>query len=201
MHEEKRRLRKQMEAARNALPGPERERASQLICAHVVRAAEAAVSGQQQPTLFSFVPFRTEVNVRPVIEWAWRQGIRVVVPRVDRAAGSMSLHEICSYSQLVPGAWGIAEPASELDVFYSIGDISAVVVPGLAFDRTGGRLGYGQGFYDRFVQRYDAAGMRRPGLIGVGFDMQIVDELPMEPHDLRVAQVLTEFGAIGGQCS
>ena len=199
--EAKRQLRKQMEASRNALPEDERGRASRLICAQAARLVEAKALGHERPTLFTFVPFRTEVNVRPLIEWAWQRGMRVIVPRVDRALGEMSLHVIDAYNQLVPGAWGIYEPALELEAFHSIAEISTVIVPGLAFDRAGGRLGYGQGFYDRYVQRYDRSGLQRPIMIGVGFNIQVVDELPMEPHDLRVTYVVTESGEIGGQCS
>lgn len=196
MREQKRRIRRQMEAARNEMTQTRREQASSLIGGYAIQLVEQLCKGNEQPTMFSYVPFRSEVDVTPVIQWAWGAGIRVVVPRVDRAAGEMTLHRIDSFRQLVPGEWGISEPTKELPPFDCMEGIHVVLVPGLAFDRAGGRLGYGKGFYDRFVHRYDLLGLNRPVLAGVCFDVQIVDSLPVEQHDLRVRHVISESGIL-----
>jgi 5-formyltetrahydrofolate cyclo-ligase len=89
---------------------------------------------------------------------------------------------------LRPGAWKILEPHPERCPVVAVEEIDLIFVPGLAFTRTGGRLGRGGGFYDRFL-----AGMR-PGAmkVGVCFHAQLAGELPMEAHDHEVGVVVTE---------
>ena len=72
--------------------------------------------------------------------------------------------------------------------------IDVIIVPGLAFDRQGGRLGYGSGFYDRFIEHYEKRGLPHPLKLGVCFETQLLDDVPMEQHDLRVDRIITEAG-------
>lgn len=103
----------------------------------------------------------------------------LILPRVD--GPDLVLHQVTR--PLVPGAWGIDEPDPE-DPVVELSTVDTVVVPGRAFDAAGRRLGRGKGFYDRLL---NTSALR----IGVGFDEQLVETVPTEDHDQRVARVLT----------
>ncbi|MBO7747395.1 5-formyltetrahydrofolate cyclo-ligase [Paenibacillus sp. MWE-103] len=159
--------------------------------------------GRPVSNVMAYVPFRSELDTTLLIEWCWRTGLQVVVPRVVRGDRSMELYTIEAWDELAPGAYGIREPdpatARRCKASY-VPDV--VFVPGLAFDRNGGRLGYGGGYYDRFRDRLEAqtrqAGDALPPWIALGYGAQLVDEVPMDAHDVRVDAVLTERGFTGG---
>lgn len=111
----------------------------------------------------------------------WPLDKEISLPRV--LGDKLIFHQVRSRSELSPASYGIREPATHLPSAGSEFDL--ILVPGLAFDPGGGRLGRGKGFYDRFL-----AGARGPRA-GVCFDDQIVDQVPVEPHDLRMDFVVT----------
>ena len=111
-------------------------------------------------------------------------GCEVLYPRCDVGAGRLDF-VAATPEALRPGALDIPEPAGEPT---ALDAIDAVLIPGLAFDRLGGRLGYGAGYYDRTLANY--RGMR----IGVAFAMQVVDRLPQLDHDVPMHFLLTENG-------
>jgi len=111
----------------------------------------------------------------------WPDDKRVALPRV--AADELVFHWVASRMELLPGKFGILEPSAEAS--HAGNEFDLILVPGLAFDLRGGRLGRGKGFYDRFLA--EARGLRA----GVCFDDQIVDGVPSEPHDLRMDFVVT----------
>ncbi len=136
-------------------------------------------------TVMLFVAMEDEVHTLPIIEDALAAGKTVVLPHVDRAARTMDARIVRDPSRdLVPGVFGIPEPRD-----CPVADpasIDFVLVPGRAFDRTGNRLGRGGGYYDRFLASLDAV------LCGCGFAAQIVDDVPVEPHDLPLELIVTE---------
>ncbi len=142
--------------------------------------------------LLTYMPFRTEADVTPLMEWCWQQGICVLVPRVDKETKSMALYGVNGYTDLETGAWGIREPKSSLAEERDLSAISMVLVPGLAFDRELGRLGYGGGFYDRFMQLFDGRGLSRPFAVAAAFDVQVVPQVPASWHDFRLDALITE---------
>jgi 5-formyltetrahydrofolate cyclo-ligase len=98
--------------------------------------------------------------------------------------------------QLAPGIWGIPQPRPELCPSVPVSQLDFVLVPGVAFTRRCERLGYGGGYYDRFIR----ALVRRPPLIAAAFALQVVAELPPSKSDQRVDRVVTEdaeFGVMG----
>lgn len=125
-----------------------------------------------------------EVRTERFVEYCWSTGRQVWVPAVQGRAGQ---YEWCRYSAgagVVRGPWGVEQPA----VLHPMrgGDLDVVVVPGVAFDSRGNRLGYGGGHFDRLLE-----GIR--GLkVGVAFDFQVVGRLPVEPSDRAVELVITE---------
>ncbi|MEX2415427.1 MAG: 5-formyltetrahydrofolate cyclo-ligase [Paenibacillaceae bacterium] len=191
---DKQKLRKLMEANRQQLSEEQRRSSSESISRFALELIVPLVRSSARPTLFTFMPFRSEVDVTPLTRWWWEAGYHVVVPKVDKALQTMEAFEISSFEELEPGAWGIPEPRSMAPRLATLAAIDVMIIPGLAYDRQGGRLGYGSGFYDRFLDRYDVRGLPHPYKLGVCFETQLQDELPMEQHDLRVDRIITEEG-------
>jgi 5-formyltetrahydrofolate cyclo-ligase len=113
------------------------------------------------------------------------RGVRTGLPRISGPA-SLDLHWVDDSTSLVPGPYGIMEPAHDAPPA-SIDDFEAVIVPGVAFDRTCARVGFGGGYYDALLSKL------RDGVatVAVAFDEQIVDKVPCEDHDMRVDVIVT----------
>jgi len=193
----KRQLREQMTKLRNEIPPEERSECSRQACGH----ASAFMKQHLFKSMMIYVPFRSELDTRPLVEWAWQEGIRVIVPRSIPENRALELYEIRSWDELSPGAYGIMEPDPKRLSKYTAIPPDILWVPGLAFDRAGGRLGYGGGYYDRLSgviehgSRTEAAEDRgKPWWIGLGYDIQLVDRVPMDEHDRHLDGVITEKG-------
>lgn len=116
---------------------------------------------------------------------AWRVGKRVLFPRInDAKAGTLSLHEVTRWGQLQPGTFRLLEPMPDCPEVPAE-EVDLAIVPGLAWDAKRHRLGRGGGFYDRLLPRVAAPAW------GIGFDCQLVDEVPAEPHDQAMERVWT----------
>lgn len=137
--------------------------------------------------LYCYVDCKGEVGTRLIIEEAWRLGKSVWTPKVEK--GGLSFYEVFSYDDLSPGQFGIMEPVG---VTRADGIDGLVIVPGVAFDKQRNRIGYGKGYYDRYL-------LDHPGLhtIAVAFDMQVLDEVPYEETDIRPEVLITETITIG----
>lgn len=185
-------LREKMDALRRERSETDRAAASKRICTFAETLCESRLAGRPDSTICVYIPFRGEVDLRPLIHWAWERGLQVAVPKTNRATRSMSMHPITGFQDLEPGNWGIAEPKSHIPPL-ELQTISVVFVPGLAFDLRGGRLGYGGGYYDRFFRMAAEAGVK-PLAVGAAYHFQLVERVPTEAHDMRVDQIVTERG-------
>jgi 5-formyltetrahydrofolate cyclo-ligase len=116
---------------------------------------------------------------------------RVCYPRVNGV--ELDLYYVTDPQSMERTRWGIREPQADARHAADPGDIDLILVPGIAFSREGGRLGRGAGFYDRLLAREGW----RARKIGVGFDCQLVTELPVEAHDHELDDVVTESGTDG----
>ncbi len=178
-------LRKQVLGKRDQLANDERQVKSMAITEKVCSLPEMA--GWQ--TLFVYVSFRSEVDTLELIRWCLAQGKRVAVPLVDNTRAAMIPLQITDPEQdLKPGYYGIPEPDPRKTALVEGKEIDAVILPGSVFDTEGGRLGYGGGYYDRFLVN-DAPQACR---IGLAFEMQLVGAVPLEPHDQRLDYLVTE---------
>ena len=140
--------------------------------------------------VLSYVSFGPEVGTRTLIGLLLGQGRRVAVPRVNRAARSMTFHEISSLGELEPGTMGILEPAPDVPAVPVEGMVGSVcLVPGLVFDGAGHRVGYGGGYYDRFLAFYpgDKVGLARTTMLSS-------NPLPVGPLDVPMDYVAHESG-------
>ena len=184
---EKQALRERVLAVRDELTADERRTKSDAICRRLVALPE--VSGAA--TVLAFASFRSEVDTRPFVEWCLGHDVTVALPRVT------GRHEMEAFAiadpdaDLVAGYREIPEPRAGLE---SVGPaaLDAVIVPGVVFDLRGGRVGYGGGYYDTYLPRLRRAAPR----IAVAFDLQVVDSVPRDIHDLTVDQVITETRAL-----
>jgi len=164
----------------------DRERRSAAICALVVASPSYAAAR----AIHCYLPMRSEVDTRPLITAALAHGKRVAVPIVVPKAVELAHAwlESLATDALTAGVFGTFNPR---DLRPAVpGDWDLVIVPLLAFDRRGYRLGYGKGFYDRLL----AAGAVTT--IGVGFAAQEIDALPAEAHDIALDWIFTERDVI-----
>lgn len=136
-----------------------------------------------------YVDFRNEVQTAGLIAAALVMGKAVSAPITDIKGKKLTPSRLLSYpGDLEPGAWGILEPSSSCVRPVDPAEIDLVVAPGVAFDVRGNRLGYGGGFYDRFLIR------TRPGTVYLApaFELQVVDEVFPGPHDVPMHIIVTE---------
>ncbi|TKT75439.1 5-formyltetrahydrofolate cyclo-ligase [Aquamicrobium sp. LC103] len=135
-----------------------------------------------------FWPMRSEVDVRPLMFALRESGARLCLPAIlDRT--TMVFRELVRGAPLVEMGFGTAGPGEEAQVL----DPSVMLVPLAAFDARGHRIGYGAGYYDRAIERLREKGTE-PRLVAIAFDCQEVSEVPDEPHDVRLGEILTESG-------
>jgi len=180
----KRSLRRQMVAAVMSIVGP--ERSSQQ--ARLIKSVAGLPGLDQAGTVLLYVnAFPEELNTRPLLTDALSRGQRLICPRVDQADRRLRLFQIVSLStDLVPGMLGIPEPRAGLPEVEPR-EVDWALVPGLAFDERCFRLGRGGGFYDRLLPTLRPTVPRW----AIGFDCQLIPELPVEPHDIPVDGVVT----------
>jgi 5-formyltetrahydrofolate cyclo-ligase len=138
--------------------------------------------------VFTFIPFGNEVDIKAVIDEGKNAGKRIAIPKTFVKEKYMVPYEYEGSGELVQGVYGIQEPEPGKAKIVQPSEIDLILVPGVAFDRKGGRLGYGGGFYDRFLAGYDG----RPPLVAVCFKDQLVEEVPMETHDFQVDYIVTD---------
>lgn len=178
-------LRARARSARAALGRPMRAEHSAAITRHLLGLPEL----ERVTDLLGYMPFGTEVHVGDCLATLHARGVRIHLPWVD--GEELGVSRVPAYPEgLAPGWGGVPEPVAREPV--DPGVLDAVLVPGLAFDRAGVRLGYGGGHFDRLLARL------RPGVprIGVAFGAQLVERLPAEPHDQPVTVVVTETGVL-----
>jgi 5-formyltetrahydrofolate cyclo-ligase len=146
------------------------------------------LSEKRAHSIHCYISFRSEVETHEYIEHALREGLRVTVPIVEGTGETSGLaHTVISgLSDLVDGPLVIKEPRTGKPA--SLESLDAVIVPLVAFDRFGTRLGYGRGFYDRFLHELP----RRIERIGLAFSIQEADRIPALPHDEPLDTIVTE---------
>lgn len=165
---------------RSRLATPERELKARAIATRVLDLEPV----RSASTVLAYVSHASEVPTRGLLSALLERGTRLLVPYVA-GDGAMRATEIPTLGELEPGYRGIHEPVHRFPV--EPGTAQVILLPGVAFDARGGRLGYGGGFYDVYLAH--ARGVLR---VGVCFELQVVDEVPMEPHDQGVDLVVTE---------
>lgn len=184
--EEKRALRKQILALRDAMLVEEREEKSRRIMEKLV----SMPLYDQSDIILAYVNYRSEVNTTDLVNRALADGKRVFAPKVS--GETMEFYRLNGMEDLREGYKGIREPASE-----GIFDAGAAMVhtlmlmPGAVFDEKCHRIGYGKGFYDRYLKHISEKGISVYTL-AVCYECQVLSEIPFEKHDVRPRAILTE---------
>ena len=147
-------------------------------------------------TVALFAAIRGEVDLVPLVPEALARGKRVVFPRTDRAGRTLAFHAVASAGDLLPGTFDVPEPPADPGSRVALSGIDLLLVPGVAFDTRGCRLGFGGGFYDRLLGSAPGVGEARPLAAGVAFECQVLEEVPTEPTDRRVDALVTQARSI-----
>jgi len=184
-------LRKQIIAQREQLSPDVRAALSAKITARILQLP----AYQQAQAVLGYMNFGTEFASELWIKQALAEGKKLALPRVNRHTMQLDLFWVDDLeNQLAAGMWGIREPVVErCERVATVFEVEFALLPGVAFTRDGGRLGYGGGFYDKLLaQLQDAPSAQCPALVAAAFTMQFVPELPLEATDVRVDCLVTE---------
>ena len=177
-------LRAAIIARRDAADGARRLRHSQTITQKLCALPEYRAAG----VVAAYASFGSELDTSAFLARILADGKLLLLPRINRAQRALELRQVKDPAgDLVPGVWGIREPAERCGIF-SPAKVEFMLVPGVAFTAGGARLGYGGGFYDRLLTSLDQRAVR----IAAAFDLQMVEHIPEGPHDQRVGKVVTE---------
>ncbi len=141
-------------------------------------------------TILFYVSYGNEVSTHEMIQESTAQGKTTIVPKSNTRDNTLILSKLTAWDDLKPGAYGILEPASEKVVEVVADIIDVALVPGIVFDLQGNRIGHGKGYYDRLLQKMQGLS------IGLAFEVQLIDVLPAEQHDVKVDKIITEGGVI-----
>ena len=181
---QKQQLREQAKAARKAQA--DKDAVSQIIIERVVRLPEYLAS----TTLLWYVDVRDEVRTRPALPGVIASDKTIAVPYC--VENELELFRLESMDDLRPGKFGILEPPRGLrrqaDRKVTVDTIDLAIVPGIAFDPAGGRLGHGKGYYDRLLSGIPESAIK----VGVAFDCQIYASVPTDAHDIAMDIVVTQ---------
>jgi 5-formyltetrahydrofolate cyclo-ligase len=181
IHDQKKQLRQQCKTIRKGLSAEARQQACQAICAHL---SEWDVF-QSADSILTYMPIHTEVDLCPLLtefpEKSW------LIPRILPGEEGLMVFHRYDPDNLILHPFGMAEPASHLPLI-SPEDIQLVLAPGLAFDRSGWRLGYGGGFFDRFLK--DFMGIS----VGVVYRDLILETIPHGQYDIPMGWLVSEDG-------
>jgi 5-formyltetrahydrofolate cyclo-ligase len=145
---------------------------------------------KEAKVVMCFVSFNDELDTHQFIKEALAEGKRIIVPITVQATKELIPSELKDFSELEPGYYNILTPKKEFIRPVEQSEIDLVVVPGVVFDPFGYRVGYGGGYYDRFLHSI----ARTVPKIAVGFGMQLVDRVPRESFDIPVDMIITEKG-------
>lgn len=137
---------------------------------------------QEAEKIYFYYPLGNEANLLPLAAVALAQGKQTAFPRVD--GDDMEFYQVHGLSEFALGAFGVMEPVGGEKISAEHG---LVFVPGLVFDRVGGRMGYGKGYYDRYFARYPECFK-----LGICYQMQLIPQVPCDRHDVIMDGVVTE---------
>ena len=179
--EAKQALRKQVLEVLAAMDATEGQRASLQVCERLTRQSEWA----RARSVLLFAPMAGELDVWPLARAALEGGKAVALPCFNRQSRCYGLRFVRDLErEVAAGYYGIREPVAECETA-NVNQLDLLIVPGVAFDKRGHRLGRGKGYYDRLLA--GAPGFK----CGTGFDQQLVDDVPVVAHDIRLDCIVT----------
>lgn len=182
------RIREKYKAIRKAVTGDEKARLDSAVCKTFLSSATYIY----YDTILMYSPVRDEINVNEIALQALRDGKRVAYPRCVSGTNKMDFYYVSSLDELEKGTFGILEPpcneARKVDKANATGAVC--LIPAIVFDKCGYRLGYGKGYYDRYLHSYSGA------VLGIAYKRLVTNALPKGRFDIQVNAVITEEGVI-----
>lgn len=177
-------LRSEFRSRRAALSNEIRAERNQMLWGQIFSKLEVLKTAK---TLLFYFPLPREISLLPVFHYARERGIPCAFPRCGEATGDMDFYFVSSLDELECGRYGIREPKASAEKVTDFSE-AVVFVPALAFDRAGYRLGYGGGYYDRFLAAHDILS------VGITYESFLNDSLPRDQYDQAVDLTATEKG-------
>ncbi|MFN3740020.1 MAG: 5-formyltetrahydrofolate cyclo-ligase [Thermodesulfovibrionales bacterium] len=176
-------LRKSILEKRDSIEPSLRDKKNELIKKRLTEIREF----KEAKGILLYASFRSEPDTHGIIRDCLLAGKRVFLPRVNKEKRELEIREINSPDQLKKGYSGIPEP-DEDSPLRDKNEAQLIIVPGVAFDRRGGRIGYGAGYYDKLLSVLN----EEIPVVAIAYDEQIVDEIPLEGHDKLVDLIITD---------
>lgn len=177
-------IRKEAIEKRDSIPAAERKKKDRLIKKNFLDLLEF----EKAKTLLFYVSFKSEVDTISMIEESLQVNKKIIVPKVNRETHQLRLYEIKDLKELSPGFMGIPEPDLPDNRIRDIKDVELVIIPGIAFDFYGNRLGYGAGYYDLLLSNMK----KKIPFVALAYEEQLIDTIPSERHDVKVDIVVTD---------
>lgn len=138
--------------------------------------------------IFIYVSYKSEIDTKRIINKAIKDNKAIYIPRTDIKNKYMDAVEIKSLDNLIEDKYGILEPDVDAPCIEP-GKLDLIIVPGVGFDRDGGRLGYGAGYYDRYFKKIGEKSIKK---LALAYDFQIIDKIPMDEFDKKIDAIITE---------
>lgn len=185
VYSDKAKARAELIEARRAISSDLAMLQSRLLCERLMATDEI----KQADTVLLFSSTRNEPDLTYLAEHLLSCGVRVAYPISHKSSCTLTFHTVSSLGELTPAAFNIPEPPADAPM-PSLGASAVCIVPALAYDKEGYRIGYGKGFYDRFLRDFTGVS------VGVAYDGFVLDSLPREEHDVPLDIIITTTGAI-----
>lgn len=176
---EKKDIRKKILGIREDLTEREAEEMSREICRKLFKMDCL----QQAEWIYGYMPVRKEVDIRPFLEFLLQKGRNLALPRV--CGDTMEFYRITSFADLEEGSFHVPEPKENCPKVKSDG---IILVPGVVFDKKGGRIGYGKGYYDKYFSGHG----QKLEKFGIGYTIQIIDTIPTTLLDVPLDGMVCE---------
>lgn len=189
-------IRKRILGLRNAMTEAEVEEKSREVLKAVLGIDSFDVFG----TVMCYMDFNNEVKTGEIINLFLSKGKRVAIPAVEKY-GKTAKSRIVAYQinsleeEMQKGAYGILEPVKDISRVVDPKEFELVLVPGVAFDRNGNRIGFGAGYYDKFLCKTRKDCVKA----GLAYEYQVLDSIPAEKHDILMDYIITEKGIVKGK--
>lgn len=179
-------IRERLLERRSGMSGPDVDSMSRCI----VKAVQGLKQWGQAREVLLYWPIRNEVDIRPLLHESWDSGKKLFMPCCRRdEPGIMDFGVVRAEQDLLSGSFGIKEPCRSRCEFPDAVSPDIIVVPGVGFDRNGYRIGFGGGYYDRFLARPQKDNFLA---VGVCYSFQLVEGFPIEPWDKAVELICTD---------
>lgn len=142
---------------------------------------------KESKNIFIYIGFGSEIDTGSYIDDFLKAGKCIIIPRIDTITNEMDAVQISNMNDLQSNKYGILEPKPSIKAFDKT-LIDLVVMPGVAFDSTGSRIGYGGGYYDKFLQNIKGSIHK----VALAYKFQVIDKVPSEEHDINADSIITE---------